>query len=142
MISQILFIRTQIHRETRYYLYNYMTIGTFNFQVGAILCFVNHFLEKKSSKHATSEQLGLGIVLITLILVTAMFSHYQESQSSRIMESFQQLLPQKTVVLRDGRKKALWVTDLVVGDIVLLETGDRVPADIRILECQGKFVSL
>lgn len=86
--------------------------------------------------------MGLGIVLVGLILVTAIFSHYQESKSSRIIESFQQMLPQKAKVLRDGEKKELPVAELVVGDIVLLETGDRVPADIRILECQGKFVSL
>lgn len=52
------------------------------------------------------------------------------------------MLPQKTKVLRDGQKKEVFVAELVVGDIVLLETGERVPADIRILECQGKSVSL
>lgn len=54
------------------------------------------------------------------------------------MESFQQMLPERAKVLRDGERKELLVTELVVGDIVLLETGDRVPADIRILECQGE----
>lgn len=57
------------------------------------------------------------------------------------MESFQQIVPQWATALRDNEKKELRVAELVVGDIVLLETGDRVPADIRILECQGKFVS-
>lgn len=52
------------------------------------------------------------------------------------------MLPQKAKVLRDGQKKEVFVPELVVGDIVLLETGERVPADIRILECQGKSVSL
>ncbi|OAD62820.1 Sodium/potassium-transporting ATPase subunit alpha, partial [Eufriesea mexicana] len=104
---------------------------------GALLCFCNYFLEYSTYGDASNEHLGLGIVLVVLILVTAMFSHYQESKSSRIMESFQQMLPQKTKVLRNGEKKELCVAELVVGDIVLLETGDRVPADIRILECQG-----
>ncbi|XP_018365109.1 PREDICTED: sodium/potassium-transporting ATPase subunit alpha-like isoform X2 [Trachymyrmex cornetzi] len=53
------------------------------------------------------------------------------------MESFQQMVPQRAKVLRDSERKELLATELVVGDIVLLETGDRVPADIRILECQG-----
>jgi len=48
------------------------------------------------------------------------------------------MVPQHAKVLRDGERKELLVTELVVGDIVLLETGDRVPADIRILECQGE----
>lgn len=54
------------------------------------------------------------------------------------MESFQQMVPQRAKVLRDGERKELLATELVIGDIVLLETGDRVPADIRILECQGE----
>jgi len=54
------------------------------------------------------------------------------------MESFQQMVPQRAKVLRDSERKELLATELVVGDIVLLETGDRVPADIRILECQGE----
>ncbi|XP_054008897.1 sodium/potassium-transporting ATPase subunit alpha-like [Hylaeus anthracinus] len=105
--------------------------------IGALLCFFNYFLEYGAYGEASNEHLGLGIVLVALTLVTGMFSHYQESKSSRIMESFQQMLPQKTTVLRDGEKKELSVAELVVGDIVLLETGNRVPADIRILECQG-----
>ncbi|XP_076755935.1 sodium/potassium-transporting ATPase subunit alpha [Xylocopa sonorina] len=105
--------------------------------VGAALCFCNYLLERGTYGEASNEHLGLGVVLLALILVTAMFSHYQDAKSSRIMESFQQMLPRKTMVLRDGERRPLCVAELVVGDIVLLETGDRVPADIRILECQG-----
>ncbi|KAG6798721.1 sodium/potassium-transporting ATPase subunit alpha [Apis mellifera caucasica] len=105
--------------------------------VGVILCLCNYLLEHSTYGEASNEHLGLSIVLVILILVTAMFSHYQESKSNKIIESFQQMLPQKTKVLRDGQKKEVFVAELVVGDIVLLETGERVPADIRILECQG-----
>lgn len=87
---------------------------------------------------APNDHLWLSLVLIVLILVTGMFSYYQESKSTRIMESFQEMLPERAKILRDGERKELLVTELVVGDIVLLEIGDRVPADIRILECQGK----
>ncbi|XP_026672403.1 sodium/potassium-transporting ATPase subunit alpha-like [Ceratina calcarata] len=113
--------------------------GGFSFLiwVGAVLCFCNYLLERGAYGKGSNEHLGLGVVLVALTLITAMFSHYQESKSSRIMESFQQMLPPKAKVLRDGEKKELCVAEVVVGDIVLLETGDRVPADIRILECQG-----
>ncbi|KZC10668.1 Sodium/potassium-transporting ATPase subunit alpha, partial [Dufourea novaeangliae] len=105
--------------------------------VGVVLCFCNYILEHEIYGEASNDHLGLGIVLVALIIITGIFSHYQESKSSRIMESFQQMIPQRATVLRDGEKKELSVAELVVGDIVLLETGDRVPADIRILECQG-----
>nr|XP_003701662.1 PREDICTED: sodium/potassium-transporting ATPase subunit alpha-like [Megachile rotundata] len=105
--------------------------------VGALLCFCNYLLEQGTYGEASKEHLGIGIVLVSLTVITAIFSQYQESKSSRIMESFQQMVPQKAKVLRDGEKKELSVAELVVGDIVLLETGERVPADIRVLECQG-----
>lgn len=73
-----------------------------------------------------------------LILTTGMFNYYQDIKSSRTMDSFLQMVSQWTKVLQDDERKELPVTELIVGDIVLLETGDRVPADIRILECQGK----
>lgn len=102
------------------------------------MCFGNYFLERETYGEASEDHLWLGLVLIVLILVTGMFSYYQDSKSSRIMESFQRMLPQRAKVLRDGERKEVLVTELVVGDIVLLETGDRVSADIRILECQGE----
>lgn len=106
--------------------------------MGAILCFGSYLLELKTYGEASEDHLWLGLVLIMLIVITGVFSYYQDSKSSRIMESFQQMVPQRAKVLRDGERKELLVTELVVGDIVLLETGDRVPADIRILECQGE----
>ncbi|XP_015599395.1 sodium/potassium-transporting ATPase subunit alpha [Cephus cinctus] len=104
---------------------------------GAVLCFISYFIEQQTLGEPTQDHLWLGVVLVILIMVTGMFSYYQESKSSRIMESFKQMLPEKTKVLRDSELKEIYVSELVLGDIVLLETGDRVPADIRILECQG-----
>lgn len=102
------------------------------------MCFGNYILVLETYGEASEDHLWLGVVLIVLIMITGAFSYYQDSKSSRIMESFQQMVPQRAKVLRDGERKELLATELVIGDIVLLETGDRVPADIRILECQGE----
>jgi len=102
------------------------------------LCFGNYFLELNTYGEASEDHLWIGLVLIVLIMITGVFSYYQDTKSSRIMESFQQMIPQCAKVLRDSERKELLATELVVGDIVLLETGDQVPADIRILECQGE----
>jgi len=53
------------------------------------------------------------------------------------MESFKSMVPQYTHVLREGLKISLRVQELTVGDIVEVKSGDRIPADIRIIEARG-----
>jgi len=53
------------------------------------------------------------------------------------MESFTKLAPTFANVIRNGKVTSVNARELVVGDIVEVKFGDRIPADIRILECQG-----
>ena len=53
------------------------------------------------------------------------------------MESFKKMIPQEAIVLRNGQKITLNAIECVVGDIVFVKFGDRVPADIRIVDCKG-----
>ena len=79
----------------------------------------------------------LGIVLTAVVIVTGIFSYYQESKSAKIMESFKNLVPQYALCLRDGEKQTLKAGDLTLGDIIYVKFGDRVPADIRVIESMG-----
>ena len=65
-----------------------------------------------------------------------MFSYFQERKSNKIMESFKNLVPQFALVIRDGQKLTIKAEQLTVGDMVEVKFGDRVPADIRILEAR------
>lgn len=58
----------------------------------------------------------------------------QEYQAAKTMESFRQLLPPHAKVLRDGNIRDVLASELVVGDVILLEEGDKVPADGRLIE--------
>lgn len=80
------------------------------------------------------DHLILGIVLATVVLVTGLFSYYQESKSSHIMDSFKKLVPTNATVIRDGEKDTIEAQKLVLGDLVEVNAGDRVPADIRIIK--------
>ncbi|CAG2054818.1 unnamed protein product [Timema podura] len=82
-------------------------------------------------------QLFLGIVLAAVVIVTGIFSYYQESKSSKIMESFKNMVPQFATVIREGDKLTLRAEDIVLGDVVEVKFGDRIPADIRVIECRG-----
>lgn len=95
---------------------------------GSILCVAAYAI----SHHI--DHLILGCVLAMVVLVTGLFSYYQENKSSRIMDSFNKLVPNFATVIRDGEKDTIDATKLVVGDLVEVNAGDRVPADIRIVK--------
>ena len=79
----------------------------------------------------------LGVVLTVVVVVTGVFSYYQESKSAKIMDSFKNLVPQFALVLRNGEKLNLKAEELTLGDIVEVKSGDRVPADIRVIESRN-----
>merc|ERR1711970_1128908 len=66
-----------------------------------------------------------------------LFSYYQESKSAAIMESFKNLVPQFAKVIRDGKKIDIEAKNVTLGDIVDVQFGDRLPADIRVLDSKG-----
>jgi len=76
-------------------------------------------------------------VLTGVVVVTGVFSYYQEAKSSKIMESFKNMVPQTAIVVREGEKLNVMAEELVVGDIVEVKFGDRVPADIRVISAHG-----
>lgn len=53
------------------------------------------------------------------------------------MDSFNELIPLTATIIRDGIKQTLLSSKIVLGDIVEIKSGDKIPADIRIIECQG-----
>jgi len=105
--------------------------------VGAILCFIAYGIERSASEDVLGDNLYLGIVLTVVVVVTGVFSFYQENKSSRIMDSFKNLVPQFALVIRDGQKVTITAEELTVGDIVEVKFGDRMPADVRIIESRG-----
>ena len=65
----------------------------------------------------------------------------QEAKSSRIMDSFKNLVPQEAHVMRGGERYTINAEQVVVGDVIFVKGGDRVPADIRVVEARGFKVS-
>merc|ERR1712241_1246865 len=82
------------------------------------------------------DNLYLGIVLTAVVTVTGVFSYYQESKSAKIMESFKNLVPQYALVRRNGEKVTIPASELTLGDVVEVKFGDRVPADLRVVEAR------
>lgn len=104
---------------------------------GAALCFFAYLIEFHTSEDASKDNLWLGIVLVTVCIITGVFSYSQEAKSARIMDSFKNMVPQYANVIRDGQKKTILSSELVKGDVVDVKFGDRIPADIRVIESHG-----
>merc|ERR1719216_385465 len=102
--------------------------------IGAILCFIAYGIQASAYEEPPDDNLYLGIVLTAVVVITGIFSYYQESKSSKIMESFKNMVPQYALCLRNGEKVTIQASELVVGDIIEIKFGDRVPADMRVVE--------
>jgi Ca2+-transporting ATPase len=74
------------------------------------------------------------IIILAVVIVNAVLGVYQESKAERAIDALQEMSAATSKVLRDGKVQVIHSEDLVVGDIILLEAGDAVPADARILE--------
>ncbi|MBI2655433.1 cation-translocating P-type ATPase [Candidatus Woesearchaeota archaeon] len=74
------------------------------------------------------------IVVLVIIILIAVLGFVQEYRAERAIEALKKLASLKATVLRDGQKKDIDSKELVPGDIIILETGDKVPADARMIE--------
>ncbi len=75
------------------------------------------------------------IIILAVVIVNAVLGVFQESKAEKAIEALQEMSAATSKVLRDGKVVSVPSEDLVVGDIVLLEAGDSVPADGRVIDC-------
>lgn len=104
---------------------------------GAILCWIAYGIQYSQDQNTARDNLYLGIVLAAVVILTGCFAYFQEAKSTNIMASFNQMIPQQAIIMRDGEKLEVPATDIVVGDLVEIKGGDRIPADLRIIYAQG-----
>ncbi|HEX9758131.1 MAG TPA: HAD-IC family P-type ATPase [Nitrospiria bacterium] len=96
--------------------------------IGALLAFI---AEKLSPGEGNIYIAG---ALTGVVILNAIFTFIQEYQSEKIIESFHKMMPVTIDALRDGTRKKIEAKGVVMGDIIFLEEGDRVPADGRLIE--------
>lgn len=76
-------------------------------------------------------------VILLVVLVNAVIGFIQEGRAEQALEAIRAMISAQASVVRDGRRQTIKAKDLVPGDIVLLEAGDRVPADLRFLRARS-----
>ncbi len=105
-------------------LYNLLAVLLW---VGGILSFVAGMPE-------------LGWAIFAVILINAVFSFWQEYRAERALDALKKLLPRQARTLRNGAEKEVPADELVPGDIILLEEGDSISADARLIEASNMRV--
>lgn len=73
-------------------------------------------------------------VILLIVILNAIFGFFQEYKAERAMEELKKLTPLTAVVIRDGKARRIDAKELVPGDVLVLEAGDRIPADARLFE--------
>jgi len=91
-------------------------------------------MEVRDPGHLVEGLVEVGIIVI-VVLLNAILGVVQESKAEAAIEALQTMTAATCKVIRDGKQVTLHSDELVPGDIVVLEAGDAVPADGRIIEC-------
>eukprot|EP00792_Barthelona_sp_PAP020_P011631 TRINITY_DN574_c0_g1_i1.p1 TRINITY_DN574_c0_g1~~TRINITY_DN574_c0_g1_i1.p1 ORF type:complete len:1098 (+),score=335.38 TRINITY_DN574_c0_g1_i1:29-3295(+) len=96
---------------------------------GALLSLVGYFLDSSDPAN-----LYICFALLFVVLATGIFSYIQEAQSADVMKGFLKMIPQECEVLRSGEITTISAENLVIGDVVLVKSGMKIPADLRLFE--------
>jgi sodium/potassium-transporting ATPase subunit alpha len=98
--------------------------------IGSLLCVFAYFAEP-------SQGLGnvyLAAVLIIVIILTGSITYMQTSKSEALMEGFKSMIPNSCSITRDGQPMSVDPIKLVPGDVISVKAGDKIPADIRVIQ--------
>ncbi|HSA62497.1 MAG TPA: HAD-IC family P-type ATPase, partial [Nitrospiraceae bacterium] len=82
----------------------------------------------------------LGWAILGVIVINAVFAFFQEYKAERAVQALHRLLPDKAWVTRGGQSVQIARSEIVPGDLLILEEGERVPADARLIEASGMRV--
>ena len=106
--------------------------------VAGILCLIAYAMETASADYEVPpDNLYIAGALIVVVLLTGIFTYYQQRKSGKIMESFAKMVPPSAKVMRDGKMETIEARFLVLGDVVHIDGGDKVPADLRIISASS-----
>ena len=75
----------------------------------------------------------LAVAIVAVVLLNAGFATVQQARADRAADRLREMLPTRVTVLRDGRRRVIEAAEVVVGDVLVLESGDRVPADAAVV---------
>jgi Ca2+-transporting ATPase len=94
--------------------------------IAAVLCFISGYTANDSST------INMGVVILLVVALSIIFNLFQEHRAEKAVQAIRGLIPMNAKVRREGQVKQIPVTDVVPGDVLILEAGDKVCADARV----------
>lgn len=88
-----------------------------------------------------TDQVTQGVIIVCIIMLGTFLDFFQEYSANKALRKLVESVATTAMVLRNGEKKEILIKYLVKGDVVLLSSGDMIPADARVLESQDFFVN-
>ena len=120
--------------ETKHVSIVYKFLGQLKDLFGVLLLFASLLAAVDAVWENNFSMWETSAIIFAVVLVNALFSLFQEWRAEKAMETLKSWMPEYAKVIRDGELKKILVRDLVPGDVIVLEEGDRVPADARLIE--------
>ncbi len=99
--------------------------------IAAAINAVTEFIEHEGGTFFPTDTM----IILAVVLINAILGVIQENKAEKAVEALQKMSAATTKTLRDGKVETVKSEDLVVGDVILLDAGDAIPADCRIFEC-------
>ena len=119
--------------KTRHWFVKFLLSLVTGFQalmnIGAVLCLIVFFISGLTDR----QTLILGIMMFVVAFLTTIFTTYQEGKADKIMEELRALAADGVWAYRDNELKYVAAKDIVPGDIIKVTSGEKVPADLRII---------
>lgn len=103
--------------------------------IAGVACFIIYAVEPSNVFN-----LYLGILLFVVVIATCYQTFSQEAKSDELMAKFRNLVPESASIIRDGIMAPLGAGEIVPGDLIRLKSGDKIPADCRVISCNGMKV--
>jgi len=116
-------------------------LGQFTHFLALLLWFAAGLSFLSEYLHPGEDMFTMGVAIVAVIVINAIFTFVQEYRAEKALEALKKLLPFNVKVVRNGKDIETPAELVVPGDLIRLDEGDKVPADVRLIESNGLKVN-